>query len=321
MVAASVIAFLIVLAVAATWASAAYRADRAEAATPAAGTFIDVMGVRIHAEVMGEGPDVVLLHGAFGSTRDFTFDLAGRLAENYRVIAFDRPGMGYSEHTNPNHARAFAKSVESPLEQARVLAAAARELGADRPIVVGHSFGGIVAIAWALDHDPAALVLLAGVAMPWPGTLSPIYRSNGTALGGGLIAPLISAWVPGGRLKSGVENSFSPQTMPKGYAEHIGPYMPLRLSAFRATTRQVNTLRPYVVRMQTRYARLALPIEILHGSEDKTVPMDVHSRPFSRLVKTAKLRVLDGVGHMPHHADPEAAIAAINRAAARADLR
>jgi pimeloyl-ACP methyl ester carboxylesterase len=106
--------------------------------------------------------------------------------------------------------------------------------------------------------------------------------------------------------------------MPEGYADHIGPYMPLRLPAFRANARQVNTLRPHVVKMSARYPDLTLPIEIVHGAEDRTVPLDIHSEPLSRIVPSANLTVLTGVGHMPHHADPESAIAAIDRAAARA---
>jgi pimeloyl-ACP methyl ester carboxylesterase len=304
-----------------TLRTAAARAAAAEAAHPPAGLFVEVMGTRVHAHVSGEGPDVVLIHGAFGSLRDFTFDLAHRLSDRYRVIALDRPGLGYTGRADPALARAFAGSAESPADQAALLATAARALGAESPIVVGHSMGGIVAMAWALDHDPAAVVLLAGVALPWPGELGWIYQVNGTALGGGLVAPLLSAWAPEARLREAVRGTFAPQAMPEGYADHIGPYMPIRLPAFRANARQVNTLRPHVVEMARRYPALSLPIEILHGEADTTVPIAVHSGPLSRMIPGANLTVLPGIGHMPHHADPEAAVAAIDRAAARAGLR
>jgi pimeloyl-ACP methyl ester carboxylesterase len=301
-----------------TLRTAGARAAAAEAAHPPSGAFVEVDGRRVHVEVTGEGPDVVLIHGAFGSLRDFTFDLSAQLSERYRVIAFDRPGLGYSDRTDPAYAAAFAATAESPAEQAALLAAAARALGAERPIVVGHSFGGIVAMAWALDHDPAAVVMLAGVAMPWPGDLGWLYQVNGTAVGGGVVAPLLSAWAPEARLREAVAATFAPQAMPEGYADHIGPYMPLRLPAFRANARQVNTLRPHVVEMATRYPTLSLPIEIVHGAEDRTVPIAVHSEPLSRIVPGATLTILPGVGHMPHHVDAEAVIAAIDRAAARA---
>jgi pimeloyl-ACP methyl ester carboxylesterase len=202
-----------------------------------------------------------------------------------------------------------------------MLAAAARALGVERPIVVGHSFGGIVAMAWALDHDPAAVVMLAGVALPWPGELGWLYRVNGTTLGGGFVAPVLTALAPPGRIRSGVVSTFDPNPMPDGYADHIGPYLPLRLDAFRANARQVNWLRPHVVDMETRYSGLTLPIEILHGTADTTVPIAIHSGPLSERLPSAKLTRLEGVGHMPHHTDPDATLAAIDRAATRAGLR
>jgi pimeloyl-ACP methyl ester carboxylesterase len=297
------------------------RAAAEEAAHPPSGRFVDVDGTRVHAWVAGSGHDVVLIHGAFGSLRDFTFDLAARLSDRYRVIAFDRPGLGYTGRTDPAYARPFAGSAESPAEQAALLAAAARQLGAESPIVVGHSMGGIVAMAWALDHDPSAVVMLAGVALPWPGDLGWIYQVNGTSIGGGLVTPLLSAWAPPTRLRDGVRATFAPQAMPEGYADHIGTYMPIRLPAFRANARQVNTLRPHVVEMEKRYPALSLPIEILHGDDDTTVPIAVHSGPLSRMIPSAALTILPGIGHMPHHAEPDAAVAAIDRAAARAGLR
>lgn len=298
-----------------------WRAAAEEAAHPPSGQFVEVAGRRVHAYVTGEGPDVVLIHGAFGSLRDFTFDLAARLSDRYRVIALDRPGLGYTGRADPAHARAFAATAESPAEQAALLAAAAGQLGAERPIVVGHSMGGIVAMAWALDHDPAAVVMLAGVALPWPGELGWLYQVNGTMLGGGLVAPLLSAWAPQDRLRQAIRQTFAPQPMPEGYADHIGTYMPLRLPAFRANARQVNMLRPHVVDMAARYGALTLPIEIVHGDADTTVPIAVHSGPLAARIGSANLRILPGIGHMPHHAAPDEAIAAIDRAAARAGLR
>lgn len=316
------LAALSVLALVAVWV-AAYgashlRAARAEALHPPEGRFVEVEGRRIHYVEQGEGPPLVLIHGAFGSVSDYTFDLLGRLAERYRVIAFDRPGLGYSDalHDGP-----LAMRAETPAEQARLLAGAAAALGAERPIVLGHSFGGIVAMAWALDHDPAAVVMVAGVALPWPGGLGWLYTVNGTVAGGALAAPVLTALAPRSRILDGVEATFAPQPMPEGYADHIGPYMPLRLPVFRTNARQVNRLRPHVVEMEKRYPGLALPIEIVHGDADTTVPIAVHSGPLSERLGNVRLTIVEGAGHMPHHTHPEAVIAAIDRAAARATER
>ncbi|MEL7026989.1 MAG: alpha/beta hydrolase [Pseudomonadota bacterium] len=312
-----VILSLLVLAglIAVPYGVSHYRLARAEAANPPEGQFVEVEGRQVHYVEKGDGPPIVLIHGAFGSLRDFTFDLMDRLAETHRVIAFDRPGLGYSDALYDD---AFSSRAESPADQARILAAAAEKLGAENPIVLGHSFGGIVAMAWALDHDPAAVVMVAGVALPWPGDLGWIYRVNGTVFGGGLIAPALTGFTPEARINAGVHSTFLPGPMPDGYDTHIGTYMPLRLPIFRANARQVNWLRPHVVEMEKRYGDLTMPIEIVHGSADETVPIRVHSGPMSERYDNVTLTIVDGAGHMPHHSHPDAVVAAVARATQRA---
>ena len=80
-------------------------------------------------------------------------------------------------------------------------------------------------------------------------------------------------------------------------------------------------MRPNIVTMSAFYPQLTLPIEILHGTADTTVPIDIHAREIIKIVPSARLTALEGVGHMPHQVDPDAAIAAIDRAATRAGLR
>jgi len=75
---------------------ASEREVAAEQGWPPEGQILDLGGRQVHAVVMGQGPDVVLIHGASGSTRDFTFGFAETLAHSYRVIILDRPGLGYS---------------------------------------------------------------------------------------------------------------------------------------------------------------------------------------------------------------------------------
>jgi pimeloyl-ACP methyl ester carboxylesterase len=82
----------------------------------------------------------------------------------------------------------------------------------------------------------------------------------------------------------------------------------------------VNALRAEVVEMSRLYGTLTMPIEIVHGDADTIVPAAVHSIPLSALAPGANLTLLPGVGHMPHHAAPEAVLAAIDRARVRARL-
>jgi pimeloyl-ACP methyl ester carboxylesterase len=294
------------------------RERAAEAAHPPEGAFVAVGGRQVHYIQRGRGPDVVLIHGASGSTRDFSFGFVDRLATRYRVTAFDRPGLGFTDRASDAFGGALNTAAESPAVQAAMLAAAARELGIVRPVVLGHSYGGAVALAWGLDHDPAALVVVAGASNPWPGGLGALYNVNASALGGAGVVPLITAFAPDDRAARVIDSIFAPQPAPPGYADHIGVGITLRRETLRANARQVNSLRPHVVAMAARYPTLGLPVEIVHGDLDTIVPLAIHSEPLSRQIPGARLTVLPGIGHMPHHAAPEAVEAAVDRAVARA---
>lgn len=130
---------------------------RAEAATPPVGKFVEVDGVKLHYVDRGQGPAVVLLHGNGVLLQDYEASgVLGLLAADHRVIAFDRPGFGYSERPRT--------TVWTPAAQADILARALTRIGIERAVVVGHSWGTMVALAMALDHPGtvSGLVLLSG---------------------------------------------------------------------------------------------------------------------------------------------------------------
>ncbi|MGA9252129.1 MAG: alpha/beta hydrolase [Roseobacter sp.] len=311
----------LVLVVLVQW-RASVREASVEAEFPASGQFIDVNGTKIHLNVSGQGPDIVLIHGASGSLRDFTFELVPLLEQTYRVIAVDRPGMGRSERPD-GYGGAFNTASEPPALQAQLLQAAADQLGVTRPVVVGHSYGGAIALAWALERPDTTggLVLLGAASNPWPGQLGFLYRMNATVFGSAVAIPLITAFTPHVVIQDTLSEIFAPQKPPQGYMAHFGPDMTLRRSTMRANAQQVNGLKPHITEMAQRYRNLTLPVEILHGTEDVTVPMDIHSIPLTRQAPSAELIKMEGVGHMPHHADPQAVRAAIERVIERAGLR
>ena len=298
------------------------REAEARDTNPPSGQFVEVEGTEIHLKVSGQGTDIILIHGASGSLRDFTFDLAERLSSTHRVIAIDRPGLGWSERP-PGYGGVWSKAYEPPRLQARLLQGAADAVGVTNPIVVGHSFGGAIALAWAIERpkDTAGLVLLAGVANPWPGKLGWLYRMNSTRFGSLVAIPLITALTPRTVFQDMLGEIFAPQRPPEGYLAHFGPEMSLRRSALRANAQQVNNLKPHIREMVTHYGSLTMPVEILHGEADKTVPMDIHAEPLSAQLPDAVLTRMPGIGHMPHHADVEATVDAITRVERRAGLR
>jgi pimeloyl-ACP methyl ester carboxylesterase len=315
--AALVLAFIAVV----QWRASAREAT-ATVSYPPQGRVVDVDGTPVHVLIAGSGPDLVLIHGASGNVRDWTFEFADRVSDRYRVIMFDRPGLGWTGRL-PGKSGPWNTRSETPMEQADILQKAGQIVGLDRPIVVGHSFGGAVAMAWALSQpeETAAVVMLGAVSNPWPGDLGWTYTVNGSALGGALLVPVLSAFVPQSYVDSSVESIFAPQPAPEGYAAHVGAGLVLRRESLRANAQQVNSLRPHIVKMSKRYGDLQMPFEIVHGDADTIVPLRIHSKPLSQQVQNGVLTVLPGVGHMPQHVAADEVEAAIDRAATRAGLR
>ena len=138
-----------------------YRARKTEREHPPTGRFVTVDGVRLHYLEKGEGSPVVLLHGNVVTAEDFqTSGVLDLLARRHRVIAFDRPGFGYSDR--PHGSAWSARAQADLLRDAFVI------LGINRPVVLGHSLGAAVALALALNHpdDVRGLVLLSGYYYP-----------------------------------------------------------------------------------------------------------------------------------------------------------
>ncbi|EAR50956.1 esterase, putative [Oceanicola granulosus HTCC2516] len=311
------LALLLLLAVVAAGLATRYRASEresaAEAAYPPTGELVEIDDTTVHAVIMGEGPDLVLIHGSSGNTRDFTFRLAPMLAERYRVIIFDRPGLGYTDRLEGD---------EGIVAQAALLQQAAAALGAERPIVLGQSYGGAVALAWGVTRPDslAALVTVSAPSQRWDGPLPWLYRINSSALGR-IAVPLITAWVPRSYVTEAIESIFAPQDMPEGYAEHIGAGLTLRRESLRANAAHRATLKEELAALAPRYGEIDVPLEIVHGTADNTVPFRIHATPLAEAVDGANLVALEGIGHVPHNVVPDAVAAAVDRAAARAGLR
>lgn len=290
------------------------REAQAEASHPPLGQMLTVDGVRVHAQVTGSGPDLVLIHGSSGNIRDFQSGFLRSLSERYRVILMDRPGLGY---TDPITSRGASLT-----QQAAVLAAAARMLGAERPVVLGHSLGGAVALAWALNHPDqiAALVPVSAVSHPWTTGLGAYYSVLSSWPGRTLLIPALTAFTPDRVIDAQIAAIFAPDAPPPGYGADVGPRLTLRRGAMRANALQRRHLLRWIAAQAPRYGDITVPTEILHATGDRLVGCHIHAAPLARAIPGARLTTLDSASHMPHHTHPAEVVAAIDRATTRAGL-
>ena len=282
----------------------------AEAAYPPLGRIIDVAGEKVHATDQGSGQPVVMIHGASGNLRDFTFDLTEPLATRFRVIAMDRPGFGYS-------TRASDENAWTPFAQASQLRAAAKQMGVEKPIVVGHSWGAAVALAWAIDapDEVAGVVTASGAMMPWGGLADFAALIGVGDAGARWYARRLSERAETGGIADFITRAFRPQRPPPGYIEYIGGELAVRARTLAANTQDFANIQAAMRMLEPRYRDLNIPIEVIHGDEDWLLDFDRHALGAAKLLPQAKVTRLNGVGHMAHHASPETLNAAIARIA------
>ena len=297
------------LAVAALVSAARVRA--AEAAYPPQGHFVEVDGVRIHYLDRGDpaAPPVVLLHGNGSLTDDFVLSgVVDALAARHRVIVFDRPGAGYS-------ARPKGRPW-GPVEQAAILVAAARAIGVERPVVVGHSWGTLTAIAWALDHPDrvAALMLASGYYFPTP-RLDVVTVVPAVVPGiGDLLRHTISPIAGRAMIPLGNRLIFSPAPVPEHWSRGFPFELAMRPSQLRATLADTAQMVPRAAALEARYDALRLPVVLIAGDGDKLVNTGQQTRRLAGLLPHARLTIVAGAGHMVQHIDPAAFVGAVEAA-------
>jgi pimeloyl-ACP methyl ester carboxylesterase len=291
------------------------RARKAERDNPPLGSFLAIEGVRLHYLERGAGPPLLLLHGNGALVQDFTISgIFERLARNHRVIAVDRPGFGC---TNRPRAR-----VWTPAAQAALMHQALQRLGIEQAVVVGHSWGTLVALALALDHpaDVRSLVLLSGYYFPRPRTDVLAFWPNAVPVIGDVlnhtVAPLL-----GRALQSWVFRTlFAPAGVPARFTAEFPMALALRPSQIRASAEDTVAMLPAAAALSRRYGELAMPVTVMAGTGDRIVDTARQSGHLDKVLQRSVLLSLPGVGHMIHHTAPEQVVTAIERAAGGAAL-
>lgn len=301
------IAAIAAAALAGLWIYGRFKARRAERDHPPGGRFVDVDGVRLHYLDRGRGDPVVLLHGNGATGADFTSaGLVDRIACTHRVVVFDRPGYGYSDR--PRGRR------WTPAAQAELLERALERLGVERPVVVGHSWGALVALALAArpHADVRGLVLIAGFYYPIARVDVALVAPLAVPLLGDILRCALGPIVGGTAARWLIAKAFAPRAVPERFLRTFPTALSLRPCSLRASAEEAAFMIPAAAALQGVYGTLALPVTILAGAEDRLVDVERHAIRLHRDVPHSRLHVFAGLGHMLHHFVPEHVVTAID---------
>lgn len=305
----SVLALLV-----ACWLWTRKLAASAEKTVPPAGQFLPVRGGKIHYTDQGsrDGQAVVLIHGLAGTMHNCTYALAEQLSSEFRVIAIDRPGSGYSTRDRDVLAALPA--------QAGMIGEFLDKLGIEKPVLVGHSLGGALSLAMALERRDGigALALLcpltAFIPAP-PAVFKPLVVRS--AFLRRLIGHTVAAPVAKLTSDTVVAQVFAPEKAPADFMTRGGGMLGLRPSSFIGASTDLEGVSSSMPGQVERYAdELQVPGGILFGANDRLLSPDLHGR--SMQAYGLQYEELPGRGHMIPVTAPEACADFIRRMAALA---
>lgn len=311
---AAIIGLLALGAVIALVLFTAYTARRVDAALPPLGRFIEIGGARIHYLDRGSGPTLLLIHGLGGTLRTFTHSVLDRLSGEFRVVVMERPGSGESSRD----PRACAR-LDS---QAQTVSAFIYALGLDRPVLVGHSLGGAVALAVALDYPEQ----VRGLALVAP--LANVQETVPAIFGRLLITSRtlrrLTAWTvatPSSILRRArvLDTLFGPDPVPPDFATAGGGLLGLRPKSFCAASEDLVALIDELPSVVERYPELRLPVGILYGTGDRVLDHRLHGIAVASKIYGAELELIEG-GHMLPLTAPELVAELVRRVAQKSLL-
>lgn len=242
----------------------------------------------------GAGRDLLLIHGALVSREDMVLALSSALDGEFRVVAIDRPGHGDSTRSG---------WTGSPWRQAAAVHEAAQRLGQQRPVVIGHSHGAAVALAYAMQfpRDVAGVVALAPIAFPELRLENLVFAPRGIWPAGALINGLVAQTVDPFLLPVLWRAMFLPQAIPSRYAAIFPRAKVGRAGQTEAEGEDSLLLNAGLVRSALNYHACEVPIRIFGGDRDLVVNNTLHGRLAAKLLPNATFESLIGLGHMIHH--------------------
>jgi pimeloyl-ACP methyl ester carboxylesterase len=259
--------------------------------------------VKLYYYEEGKGPPLLLIHG-FGASTYTWRHVAPELAKNYRVIAVDLKGFGQSD--KPFDGR------YSVYDQAELLAQLIEDKDLRDLTLLGHSFGGGVALLLALEANQrldgriTRLVLLDSIA--YPQNIPVFFRLLDvplvSQLGVRMVPPLVQTRVA-------LQIAYFDDS--KIDPEEIELYAaPLKTAAGKhAIIHSARQIVPEdIAELSERYKTIELPTLILWCDHDRIVPLEVGIK-LRRTLPNSTLRLIEDCGHMPQEEQPASTLALI----------
>ena len=284
----------------------------AERRVPMAGQRAEIGRGRLHYVEAGSGPPILFLHGLGGQLLHFRHTLFPQLAGDFHLVAVDRPGSGYSQ--------AAPRWRGTLTEQAATLAEFMDSKGLERPLIVGHSLGGAVALALALDHPDK----VGGLALLSPlthdeGAVRPEFASLAvrSPLRRTLLAHTVAVPASVRHAQQTLAFVFGPQPTPRDYVTAGGGLLGLRPSHLIGTMTDFVALEDELGRYERRYEEIRCPVGVLFGTGDRVLRHEDHALPLGGRIRDFELELLHGIGHMPQFVAAEETEAFIRRMAAK----
>ncbi len=270
-------------------------------------TWHDYMGgaiapepLELHYETYGHGNPVIFLHGLGGTIYTWRH-LVGPLAPHYRLILFDLKGAGLSPKPYDNRY--------SVLDQAELIYRFILQNNLQQVTLVGHSFGGGVALLVALrltQHDPSRLSRLILIdTMSYPQKLPGIIRMLRTPGLGWLVLHLVPDQTQVHNMMETLYYDDS-KISPEDVAAYAAPLaLPGAKYALQQTMRQI--IPDHMDEITARYPQIQVPTLIIWGREDKIIPLENGVR-LHQAIRSSRLVVIERCGHDPPDEKPEEVI-------------
>ncbi len=260
-------------------------------------------GVRWHVQTSGQGPVMLLVHGAGASTHSWR-RLFPLLAHDFTVVAVDLPGHGLSSRP----ASAAAMSLGG---MASSLADLLRALEIKPAVAVGHSAGAAILVAMSLWHGlrPAVVIALNGALLPLPGLRGMFFSPLAKITAASGLIPRLCAWRATDsraieRLIAGTGSRLD--------AEGVGLYQKLALHPSHVAATLDMMAHWDLTQFVRELPRLCPPLELVVGDKDLAV-LPRQAEEVASLMKGAVIHRLRGLGHLAHEEDPEGIATLIKR--------